>query len=85
MSIKIPENKDDFRKSQLNLRSWKTRKSQGKDHGKSWDLKSSKEYEPCFWCYVLSTLHLKDLLLSLFLFTLVAPQLASFILKQCQF
>ena len=43
---KIPENKDDFRKSQLNLRSWKTRKSQGKDHGKSWDLKSSKEYKP---------------------------------------
>ena len=44
---KIPENKDDFRKWQLNFRSWKTRKSHGKDHGKSWDLKSSKEYEPC--------------------------------------
>ena len=37
----------DFRKWQLNFRSWKTRKSQGKGHGKSWDLKSSKEYEPC--------------------------------------
>ena len=37
---------EDFRKWQLNFRSWKTRKSQGKGHGKSWDLKSSKEYEP---------------------------------------
>ena len=40
-------NKDDFRKWPLNFRPWKTRKSHGKDHGKSWDLKSSKEYEPC--------------------------------------
>ena len=40
------ENKDDFRKWQLNFRSWKTRKGHGKDHGKSWDLKSTKECEP---------------------------------------
>ncbi|KAK2566535.1 DNA polymerase delta subunit 3 [Acropora cervicornis] len=44
-----------------------------------------KLFRCCFWCYVLSTLHVIDLLLSLFLFTLVASQLASFILKQCQF
>ena len=45
LSQKIPGNKDDFenfRKWQLNFRSWKT----GKGHGRSRDLKSSKEYEP---------------------------------------
>ena len=35
--------------------------------------------------YVLSTLHLIDLLLSLCLFPPVASQSASFILKQCRF
>ena len=35
--------------------------------------------------YILSTLHLIDLLLSLFLFPPVASQSASFILKQCRF
>ena len=48
----IPENKDDFRRRQRNFRSWKTRKSHGKDHGKSWDLKSSKEYEPRVRCNI---------------------------------
>ena len=32
---------------QLNLRSWKTWKGLGKSHGKSCNLKSSKECEPC--------------------------------------
>ena len=31
---------------QRNLRSWKAWKGHGKSHGKSWNLKSSKEYEP---------------------------------------
>ena len=30
--------------------SWKTRKGQGKSDVKSWNLKNSKEYEPCL-CY----------------------------------
>ena len=37
-----------FWKWQLNLRSGKTWKGHGKSHGKSWNLKGSKEYEPCF-------------------------------------
>ena len=44
------KNKDSFetfRKRQLNLRSWKTSEGHRKSHGKSWNLKSSKEYEPC--------------------------------------
>ena len=43
------KNKDIFDNSgkrQLNFRSWKTGRSHGKDHGKSWNLKSSKEYKP---------------------------------------
>ena len=36
---------DNFRKWQLNFGSWKTGKSYGRGHGKSWNLKSSKEYE----------------------------------------
>ena len=35
-----------FWKWQLNFRPWKTGKSHRKGHGKSWNLKSSKEYEP---------------------------------------
>ena len=31
----------------VKFRSWKTLKSHGKGHGKSWYFKSSKEYEPC--------------------------------------
>jgi len=30
------------------LWSWKTQKSHGKGHRKSWNFKSFKEYEPCF-------------------------------------
>ncbi len=30
----------------VKLRSWKTLKSRGKGYGKSWNFKSSKEYEP---------------------------------------
>ena len=30
-----------------NLMSWKTRKGQGKSDVKSWNLKNSKECEPC--------------------------------------
>ena len=37
-----------FWKWQLNLRSWKAWKGHGKSHGKSWNLKSSKEYEPWY-------------------------------------
>jgi len=51
---KIPKNKDDidrFWKWQLNFRTWKTGKSHRKGHGKSWNLKSSKEYESCQYIF----------------------------------
>ena len=31
----------------VKFRSWKTWISHGKGHGKSWNFKTSKEYEPC--------------------------------------
>ena len=34
-------------KKMVKFRSWKTWRSHGKGHGKSWNFKSSKEYEPC--------------------------------------
>ena len=42
---------------QLAFRSWKTGKSHWRGHGMSWDLKSSKEYEPCTWIILASVLH----------------------------
>ena len=39
------ESPKNFWKWQLNLRSGKTYKGHGKSHGKSWNLKSLKEYE----------------------------------------
>ena len=35
-----------FLKQVLDFRSWKTSKSPGKGHGKSWNFIRSKEYEP---------------------------------------
>ncbi len=41
-------------------RLWKFRskmknfESHGKGHGKSWNFKSSKEYEPCYFCIEIS-------------------------------
>ena len=46
-SKNIPKMKDDFQKKMVKFRSWKTWRSHGKGHGKSWNFKSSKEYEPC--------------------------------------
>ena len=47
-SKNIPKMKDDFQeKLMVKFRSWKTWRSHGKGHGKSWNFKSSKEYEPC--------------------------------------
>ena len=49
---KYPKNKDDFdnfRNWQLNFRFWKTAKSHGKGHGKSWkvmEFEKLLEYEP---------------------------------------
>ena len=43
----IKDDFDNFRNWQLNLGAWKTGISLGKGHGKSWNLKSSKGYEPC--------------------------------------
>ena len=36
-----------FPRKMVKFRSWETLKSHGKGHGKSWNFKSSKEYEPC--------------------------------------
>ena len=41
-------------KEMVKFRSWKTWRSHGKGHGKSWNFKSSKEYEPCVCLKLLS-------------------------------
>ena len=33
----------------VTFKSWKILKSHGKGHGKPWNFKSPKEYEPCVW------------------------------------
>ena len=43
---KFVESFENFQKWQHNLRLWKTWNTYGKSHGKSWNFKSSKEYEP---------------------------------------
>ena len=37
-----------FCKQKAKFRSWKTLKGPGKGHGKSWDFRMLKGYEPCF-------------------------------------
>ena len=42
----IKDDFDNFRKRKVNVRSWKTGKSLGKGHGKSWNLKTQKSANP---------------------------------------
>ena len=55
----VPKMKDVISKKMVKFRSWKTWRSHGKGHGKSWNFKSSKEYEPCK--YILCTIIFVDL------------------------
>ena len=52
----------------VKFRSWKTLKSHGKGHGKSWSFKCPKEYEPCKRVFILYSISVVVHRVSLFIF-----------------